>query len=133
MQPFDNVRVGFTLAISLRVQSGIPSRRKSSSKRACVCASKLSFAGGMTTMKCTNCGNDNPATLWDEGDTIYCSVCTHRTRKTDFEDDSVQCPYCHRLRDKKAMYCRYCNSSDWTPSSPAEFAEIDKILKDMGY
>ena len=30
-------------------------------------------------------------------------------------------------------YCRYCNSSDWTPSSPAEFAEIDKILKDMGY
>ena len=32
-------------------------------------------------MKCTNCGNDNPATLWDEGDTIYCSVCTHRTRK----------------------------------------------------
>lgn len=76
-------------------------------------------------MKCTNCGNDNPATLWDEGDTIYCSVCTHRTRKTDFEDDSVQCPYCHRLRDKKAMYCRYCNSSDWTPSSPAEFAEID--------
>ena len=84
-------------------------------------------------MKCTNCGNDNPATLWDEGDTIYCSVCTHRTRKTDFEDDSVQCPYCHRLRDKKAMYCRYCNSSDWTPSSPAECAEIDKILKDMGY
>ena len=78
-------------------------------------------------MKCTNCGNDNPATLWDEGDAIYCSVCTHRTRKTDFEDDSVQCPYCHRLRDKKAMYCRYCNSSDWTPSSPAEFAEIDKI------
>ena len=78
-------------------------------------------------MKCTNCGNDNPATLWDEGDTIYCSVCTHRTRKTDFEDDSVQCPYCHRLRDKKAMYCRYCNSSDWTPSSPAEFAEIDKM------
>ena len=52
-------------------------------------------------MKCTNCGNDNPATLWDEGDAIYCSVCTHRTRKTDFEDDSVQCPYCHRLRDKK--------------------------------
>ena len=79
-------------------------------------------------MKCTNCGNDNPATLWDEGDTIYCSVCTHRTRKTDFEDDSVQCPYCHRLRDKKAMYCRYCNSSDWTPSSPAEFAEIDQIV-----
>ena len=70
---------------------------------------------------------------WLKIDTIYCSVCTHRTRKTDFEDDSVQCPYCHRLRDKKAMYCRYCNSSDWTPSSPAEFAEIDKILKDMGY
>ena len=56
-------------------------------------------------MKCTNCGNANPATHWDEGDTIYCSVCTHSTRKTDFEGDSVQCPYCHRLRDKKAMYC----------------------------
>lgn len=52
-------------------------------------------------MKCTNCGNDNPATLWDEGDTIYCSVCTHRTRKTDFEDDSVQCPYCHRREIKR--------------------------------
>ena len=25
-------------------------------------------------MKCVNCGNDNPATLWDEGATIYCSI-----------------------------------------------------------
>ena len=31
-------------------------------------------------MKCTNCGNDNPATLWDEGDTIYCSVCTQNAK-----------------------------------------------------
>ena len=37
------------------------------------------------------------------------------------------------MRDKSVMYCRYCNSSDWIPSTPSEFAEIDKILKDMGY
>lgn len=84
-------------------------------------------------MKCANCGNKDPKTLHDEEETLYCSVCAHRTRKTDFQDDSVQCPYCHRMRDKSAMYCRFCNVSDWTPSTPAEFAEIDKLLKDMGY
>ncbi len=83
-------------------------------------------------MKCANCGNENAASLFDEGDTIYCSKCGHRTRINDSLDDSVQCPYCHRMRDKKAMYCRFCNASDWRPSTPAEFAEIDKILKDMG-
>lgn len=46
---------------------------------------------------------------------------------------SVLCPYCHRMRDKSVMYCRYSNSSDWIPSTPSEFAEIDKILKDMDY
>lgn len=84
-------------------------------------------------MICANCKNDNLDTLFDEGDTIYCSLCSHRTRKTDNEDDSVQCPYCHRKRDKKAMYCRYCNTSDWQPSTVSEFAEIDAILKEMGY
>ena len=33
--------------------------------------------------KCVNCGNENEMTLWDEGDTIYCSECYHRTRKED--------------------------------------------------
>ena len=84
-------------------------------------------------MKCANCGNEDQAFLFDEEDTIYCSKCGHRTRKNDGEEDSVQCPYCHRMRDKKAMYCRYCNASDWTPSTAEEFAEIDRILKEEGY
>ena len=40
-------------------------------------------------MRCANCGNEDPETLWDEGETIYCSSCTHRPRKTDYEDDIV--------------------------------------------
>lgn len=84
-------------------------------------------------MRCSNCGNEDDSNLWDEGDTVYCSKCSHRTRLTVGEDDSVQCPYCHRMRDKKAMYCRYCNTSDWTPSTVAEYEEIDTILKDMNY
>lgn len=82
-------------------------------------------------MKCANCGNVNEKTLFDEEETFYCSKCCHRTRKTDGLENSVQCPYCHRKRDKSAMYCRYCNASGWTPSSPTEFTEIDKILKEQ--
>ena len=26
-------------------------------------------------MKCANCGNNDQKTLWDEGDTFYCSKC----------------------------------------------------------
>lgn len=48
------------------------------------------------------------------------------------EDDVVKCPYCHRMRDRKAIYCRWCNDSAWEPSAQDEFEEIDKILKDIG-
>lgn len=84
-------------------------------------------------LKCANCGNTDSNTLWDEGDTIYCSKCCHRTRKDDGEDDLVECPYCHRMRDRKAMYCRWCNDSTWEESTEEEFEEIDKDLNDMGY
>ena len=90
----------------------------------------MDLGGGM---KCSNCGNTDESTLWDEGDTIYCSKCCHRTRVDNGEDDLVECPYCHRMRDRKAMYCRWCNDSTWNPSTKEEFEETDKILKDMGY
>lgn len=88
---------------------------------------------GENGMRCTNCGNTDENTLWDEGDTIYCSKCAHRTSIDTGEDDLVECPYCHRMRDRKAMYCRWCNDSTRDPSTQEEFEEIDKILKDMGY
>lgn len=84
-------------------------------------------------ISCANCGNTNQSSLWDENDTVYCSVCHHRTSKLTGEDDVVECPYCHRMRDRKAMYCRHCNDSAWEPSTPEEFAEIDCILKEMGH
>ena len=84
-------------------------------------------------MVCANCGNDNENTLWDEGDTKYCSICAHRTRKSDGQDDVAECPYCHRMRDRKAMYCRFCNDVGWTSSTLEEFEAVDKILRDMGY
>ena len=87
---------------------------------------------GDKTMRCANCGNEDTNTIWDEGDTVYCSLCCHRTRKEDGEDDLVECPYCHRMRDRKAMYCRHCNDSTWQPSTPEEFKEVDKILKEYG-
>lgn len=89
--------------------------------------------GGDYRMRCANCGNTDENTLWDEGDTIYCSKCAHRTSVDTGEDDLVECPYCHRMRDRKAMYCRWCNDSTWEPSTQDEFEEIDKILKDMNY
>ena len=36
-------------------------------------------------MKCANCGNTNESSLWDEDDTIYCSLCHHRTSKDSGE------------------------------------------------
>lgn len=86
-----------------------------------------------TEMKCANCGNTDTSSLWDEGDTIYCSICHHRTSVASGEDDVVECPYCHRMRDRKAMYCRHCNDSTWQASTPAEFEEIDGILKGYGH
>lgn len=84
-------------------------------------------------MKCAYCKNTDKRTLWDEGYTIHCLLCHHRTRKNDGEDDSIKCPYCHRMRDKKAIHCRYCNDATWKHSTSKEFKEIDKILKDLGY
>jgi len=60
-------------------------------------------------MRCAHCKNDDKRTLHDEGDTIYCSLCWHRTRKADGKDDLVECPHCHKPRDRKAYYCRNCN------------------------
>lgn len=62
-------------------------------------------------MKCANCGEERPGWLHDDGDTIYCSSCCHRTRKDTGEDDLVVCPVCHHMRDRKALYCMWCNSS----------------------
>lgn len=84
-------------------------------------------------MICANCGNSDERSLWDEGDTFYCSICHHRTLVDSGEDDSVECPYCHRMRDRKAMYCRYCNDSAWLSSTPEEYDEIDRDLKEYGY
>lgn len=61
-------------------------------------------------MKCAYCGNEDEKTLWDEGDTFYCSRCTHRTRTKDGKEDLVECPRCHKMRDSKAYYCRHCGS-----------------------
>lgn len=87
----------------------------------------------ISDLRCANCGNVDKNTLWDEGDTIYCSRCAHRTNRNTGEDDVVECPYCHRMRDRKALYCRWCNDSTWEPSTPDEFEETDKILKELGH
>ncbi len=60
-------------------------------------------------MKCANCGNVDSNTLFDEGDTFYCSKCYHRTLVGLNIDDLVECPYCHEMRDRKAFHCRNCN------------------------
>lgn len=77
-------------------------------------------------MKCYNCGNKNNSTLHDEGDTIYCSICKHRTNKKTKKDDSVICPVCHYPRDRKALYCRWCNDSTWGKYDK----ELEKLNKD---
>ena len=58
---------------------------------------------------CANCGNNKMQSLFDEGDTIYCKNCCHRTRKSDGKDDIVLCPVCLHMRDRKALYCMWCN------------------------
>ena len=77
-------------------------------------------------MKCANCGNINRDSLHDEGDVIYCSRCTHRTNKSTNKDDSVICPVCYYPRDRKAMYCRWCNDSSWGKYNP----EAEKMNKE---
>jgi uncharacterized C2H2 Zn-finger protein len=87
------------------------------------------FAGGFY-MRCVNCGNDDERTLWDEGDTIYCSKCCHRTSLETGKDDLVECPYCHYMRDRKAFYCRHCNVAWGAEIDEEETKELLKILQD---
>lgn len=80
-------------------------------------------------MKCFNCGNDDPKSMWDEGDTFYCSRCCHRTRVSDGKDDVVLCPVCHHMRDRKAFYCMWCNSP-WGSSDTFD-KEIYKLVNEF--
>lgn len=84
-------------------------------------------------MKCANCGNINKKTLWDEGDTFYCSVCCHRTQTATGQDDLITCPFCGRFRDRKAAYCMWCNSSlDSQPGpSKEEYEALDASIQEF--
>jgi|GEM_PF-2209337 len=84
-------------------------------------------------MKCANCGNEDPKTLWDEGDTFYCSKCCHRTQTSTGQDDLITCPFCGRLRDLKAMYCMWCNTPlDAQPGPSKEnVLKFDSILNEF--
>ena len=81
-------------------------------------------------MKCANCGNKNPKTLWDEGDTFYCSICCHRTQTATGKDDLITCPYCGRFRDRKAACCMWCNNTIGSNATTRkEFKDLDSVLK----
>lgn|SRR5699024_1172042 len=84
-------------------------------------------------MKCANCGNEDPNTLWDEEDTFYCSKCKHRTQTATGQDDLITCPYCGRLRDRKAFQCMWCNNSMHSNAAPSkeEYEELDEILTEF--
>ena len=84
-------------------------------------------------MICANCGNSDPRTLHDEGDTFYCSVCGHRTQTATGQDDLITCPYCGRFRDRKAFSCWWCNHSlnEDSPPSKEEYLELDELLTDF--
>ncbi len=84
-------------------------------------------------MKCANCGNTDPKSLFDEGDTFYCSKCCHRTQTATGQDDLITCPYCGRLRDRKAAYCMWCNHSlkDYYPPTKKDYEELDKIITEF--
>ena len=81
-------------------------------------------------MRCANCGNRDPRTLFDEGDTFYCSKCCHRTQTATGQDDLITCPHCGRLRDRKAYYCMWCNTplNTFSSTSRKEYRELDKNL-----
>lgn len=82
-------------------------------------------------MKCANCGNMNPKTLLDEGDTFYCKVCCHRTQTATGQDDLITCPFCGRLRDRKAHVCMWCNTPLDAEPRPTkeEYEELDKTIE----
>jgi hypothetical protein len=64
-------------------------------------------------MKCANCRNEDERFLWDEGDTIYCSLCHLRTNKDSGDLDLVECPNCGKLKDRKAWSCPHCGGSGY--------------------
>ena len=84
-------------------------------------------------MKCANCGNTDPRTLFDEGDTFYCSKCCHRTQTATGQDDLITCPYCGRLRDRKAYQCMWCGNSigQNNPPTQEDYEEIDASLNEF--
>ena len=84
-------------------------------------------------MKCGNCGNEDLRTLFDEGDTFYCSKCCHRTQTATGQDDLITCPFCGRLRDRKAMYCMWCNNVIGSEPGPSkeEYEELDTLLNEF--
>ncbi len=84
-------------------------------------------------MKCANCGNTDSRTLFDEGDTFYCSVCRHRTQTATGQDDLITCPYCGRLRDRKAYECMWCGYSLLSQTKPTKelYEELDESLNDF--
>lgn len=84
-------------------------------------------------MKCVNCGNSDSRLLFDEGDTVYCSECHHRTNRITGKDDLITCPFCGRLRDRKAMYCWWCNNTLDTVPGPTleEYKRINQSLKKL--
>ena len=84
-------------------------------------------------MKCANCGNTDPKTLFDEGDTFYCRRCCHRTQTATGQDDLVTCPFCGRLRDRKAYLCMWCNNSldSSTKQTKEGYEKLDKLLNEF--
>ena len=84
-------------------------------------------------MKCANCGNTDPRTLFDEGDTFYCSKCCRRTQTATGQDDLITCPYCGRLRDRKAYQCMWCGNSigQNNPPTQEDYEEIDASLNEF--
>lgn len=83
--------------------------------------------------KCANCGNTDKNSLFDEGDTFYCSICTHRTVIATGKDDLIICPWCKRLRDRKAAYCDWCNNQINLnpPLTKEEMESKDKSIREF--
>ncbi len=61
-------------------------------------------------MICAHCGSYIPDDMIKNG-LGYCQVCTHKTRVDDEEDDLIECPVCHQMRDRTAWECRWCGCS----------------------
>lgn len=58
--------------------------------------------------KCAWCGNEDSGFLIDDDDDIYCQKCFKRTRKDNGNRDSVICPHCRKIKDRKAYQCSEC-------------------------